>query len=60
MNTNEANVRLERFYDTAEQYRPTAHINRIYFHAGYTIEEVIANLRGIMALFAEEVGDVQD
>lgn len=60
MNMNEANVRLERFYNTVEQYRPTAHINRIYFHAGYTIEEVIANLRGIMALFAEQVGEVQD
>lgn len=60
MNMDEANVRLERFYDTVEQYRPTAHINRIYFHAGYTIEEVIANLRGIMTLFAEQVGEVQD
>lgn len=54
------NQRLDNFYNAVEATKPVAHINRIYFHAGYTIEEVIANLMGIMAQFADELGDFRE
>lgn len=51
-----ANEMLSQIYDRVEAIDTTRHINRIYFHAGYSFEELVANLRGIVVTLVEEVG----
>lgn len=65
MNINDVNAKLEYLYSRIEQHPRGQHIDRIYFHAGYTVEELVASLRGIvmnmtdiLAGFQEEIDEI--
>lgn len=53
-----ANQMLEQLYDRVEAIDASRHINRVYFHAGYSFEELVANLRGIVINLIDQVDAV--
>lgn len=53
-----ANQMLEQLYDRVEAIDTSRHINRVYFHAGYSFEELVANLRGIVINLIDQVDAV--
>lgn len=51
---------LTRLYDTIQRMNPQHHVNRIYRHTGYTVEELVANLRGELKWLADNVAGLAD